>query len=45
MNDRPEHAREIRLPKESEFRFELEAGAPIAVRVRSNVASNASPQV
>jgi hypothetical protein len=34
MNERPEHAREIKLPKESEFRFELEAGAPIAIRVR-----------
>jgi len=34
MNERPEHVREIKLPKESEFRFELEAGAPIAIRVR-----------
>ena len=35
MNERPEHVREIKLRKESEFRFELEAGAPIAIRVRS----------
>jgi hypothetical protein len=34
MNERPEHVREIKLPKESEFRFELEARAPIAIRVR-----------
>lgn len=35
MNERSEHVREIKLPKESEFRFELEAGAPMAIRVRS----------
>lgn len=35
MNERPEHVREIKLPKESEFRFELEAGTPMAIRVRS----------
>ena len=39
MNERPEHVREIKLPKESEFRFELEAGAPIAIRVRFQVHS------
>ena len=35
MNERPEDVREIKLQKESEFRFELEAGAPIAMRVCS----------
>ena len=35
MNERREHVREIKLPTESEFRFELEAGAPIAIRVKS----------
>jgi hypothetical protein len=29
------HFGQIKPPKESEFRFELEAGAPIAIRVRS----------
>ena len=43
MNERPEHVREIKLPKESEFRFELEAGAPIAIRVRLQVHSKALP--
>ena len=43
MNERPEHVREIKLPKESELRFELEAGAPIAIRVRFQVCSKALP--
>jgi len=36
MNERREHVREIKLPMESEFRFELKAGAPIAIRVKSS---------
>jgi len=43
MNERPEHVREIKLPKESEFRFELEAGAPIAIRGRSKSKSIITP--
>ena len=43
MNERPEHVREIKLLKESEFRFELEAGAPIAIRVRFQAYSKALP--
>ena len=45
MNERPEDVREIKLPKESEFRFELEAGAPIAVRVCSKFVPKHCPCV
>ena len=43
MDERPEHAREIKPPNESEFRFELEAGAPNAIRVRFQAYSKALP--
>ena len=45
MNERPEHVREIKLTKESEFRFELEAGAPITIRVHCPWGCNGSRSV